>query len=131
MSTHPADLGAVRFFARVRAFDLECPNCSRVDQIRPSTRGEPGKAAAFHPGLSRWTCPGCQRTYVIGLVAWSARKAAPIPPVDQVPGPRELAQLREEGWGWWIPQLPDPAPVDTPGPPVQTNFAEREDKHGQ
>lgn len=126
MTVHPADLGARRFFARVQAFDLECPACGRVEQVRPSTGGKPGKAQTYDPGRARWRCRGCQRVYVIGLIAWTAGKAAPIPPADQVPGPRELAQMREEGWGWWIPTLPDPAPAGVEGPPRQTNFAARE-----
>ena len=31
---HPRELGATRFFARLIAFDLECPRCGKVFQIR-------------------------------------------------------------------------------------------------
>lgn len=102
---------ATRFFARPLSFDLECPRCGDVYQIRlGQLRGRGRKEGSHHPNwdplTSRFQCTnkGCGRVYVIGLVAWSITGAgsASQPPEDAVPGPRQLAQMRREGGGWWM-----------------------------
>lgn len=95
---------AQRFFARVLAFDLECPHCGTVYQIRPRR-----KNVNFDPWTGRFTCTNaeCTRTYVIGVLAWPIGKgggAATMTPEDQVPTPRQIGQLRKEGGGWWMPE---------------------------
>lgn len=62
----------------------------------------------WDPWTARFTCTNaqCTRQYVLGLLAWPiipASRVASAPPADQVPGPRQLAQLRREGGGWWLP----------------------------
>lgn len=100
---------ATRFFARAVSFDLECPHCGDVYQIRAGkARQRSVKDPNWDPYTGRFTCTNkdCQRVYIIGLVAWpviAARHVASATPADQVPHPRQLAQLRREGGGWWMP----------------------------
>lgn len=93
---HPRELGAQRFFARVERFTLECPHCGMVHS----------SVDAYDPRTARWKCHGCDWTYVIGLLAWPAPRGlgAGRTPDDQIPGPRELAQLRADGGGFWMPE---------------------------
>lgn len=98
---HPQILGAQRFFARILACDLECPHCGRVYLLRLGALKE-----SYHdPRTARFTCRDCGRVYVLGLLAWPAGRGAGsnVPPADQVPGPRQLGQMRAEGYGWWMP----------------------------
>jgi predicted RNA-binding Zn-ribbon protein involved in translation (DUF1610 family) len=93
-----------RFFARLLAFDLECPHCGEVAQVRQQLRG---RRSAWEPQTARYVCPGCQYVYILGIVAWptqrgGARQGAATP-ADQVPSPRQLGSLRKEGGGWWLP----------------------------
>lgn len=99
MSTQPARLAtlivrASRFWARVRAFDLECPNCGTVTLV-----GQGRKCPkAWNQILSQLVCPGCERTWVVGLTLWSVKPGigAPVQPArDHVPGERVKAQLRQ------------------------------------
>lgn len=98
---------ADRFFARLLSFDLECPHCGSVYQIRDThmKRG-PRLKRAWSPLIGRFTCshPDCRRVYILGIVAWpvSGGIAGQQPPEDQVPSPRQLAQMRKEGGGWWM-----------------------------
>ena len=96
----------MRFFAKVRAADLECPNCGtliRFGQGRYQTRH-------WKPHLSRLTCSSCRRVYIIGLLAWPVQlggKTKPTVPADHLPGARVRAQMRAElqmraeGGGFW------------------------------
>lgn len=93
---HPRELGAQRFFARVVRFTAECPHCGLVLD----------SADCYDVRTARFKCHGCDWTYVIGLLAWPAPKGlgAGRLPDDQIPGPRELAQLRADGGGFWMPE---------------------------
>lgn len=102
---------AQRFFARLHSFDLECPHCGDVYTIRlGATRAKgKGSAAPYDPMTARFTCTnkGCGRAYVLGILAWpivAAPRVASQPPADQVPSPRQVAALRKEGGGWWMPE---------------------------
>lgn len=93
---------ATRFFARLGSFDLECPHCGHVHQVKAKD-----PKSGWNPVSARFTCTfrECKKSYVLGIVAWpvvSGRFPASTPPADQVPGPRELAQMRKEGGGWWL-----------------------------
>ena len=96
---------SVRFFARPESFTLECPRCGQVHRIR---KGRP--TSCWNPDTARFTCINmkCRKTYVIGLLAWpvsvGGRNTATTTPRDQIPTPRQLAQLRKEGGGWWLPE---------------------------
>lgn len=99
---HPEITLAQRFFARVRSLDLECPHCGLVYLIRADTNPN-----TWNPRTALLTCNGrggCGRVYVIGVLAWPKGTGAGhgTPPADQVPGPRQLAQLSPEGGGWWM-----------------------------
>lgn len=96
---------ATRFFARPQRFTLECPHCGLVYICNSNA---PKQAAHWERNTSTFRClgeTGCERAYLIGIVAWPVSSRAHIKgkPRDQVPGPRELAQLRAEGGGWWMP----------------------------
>lgn len=96
---------ATRFFARLKTFDLECPHCGTVYQITTQKRD-----TNWDPMTARFHCTlkSCARHYVLGILAWpisgGGAGIATTTPEDQVPGPRELAQLRREGGGWWMPE---------------------------
>ena len=94
---------ATRFFARPESFTLECPKCGTVYQCHAK------KTTYWDPSTATFRCnrghTACGRKYTIGIVAWPtyAGPGKASTPRDQVPGPRELAQLRREGGGWWMP----------------------------
>ncbi len=98
---HPRIALAQRFFARVRTFDMECPHCGEVYQIREGAY----TTQYFNRRTARFTCDKCGRTYILGMLAWPVNTSgnSNVPPADQVPGPRQLAQLRTDGDGWWMP----------------------------
>ena len=114
---------ATRFFARPIAFDLECPHCGKVYLVRMR---EPGPH--WDPKTARFKCTEktCGRAYVIGIVAWPVKpgRVANATPEDQVPGPRQLAQMRREGGGWW---LADEA-AQRYARPSETNLTLEEDR---
>lgn len=107
---------AQRFFARLASFDLECPHCGDVYQIRygqaKKLSGKGRYRATRHPNWDPWTArftctnKDCGRSYVLGILAWpvksGAHHVASAPPADQVPNARQLAQMRKEGGGWWM-----------------------------
>lgn len=102
---HPRALGAQRFFARVVAFIAECPHCGHVTAVRQKNQHGSVQPALYDKRTARWTCNECERVYVVGLLAWPPPRGAGSKgiPDDQVPGPRELAQMRADGSGYWLP----------------------------
>ena len=114
---HPRELGATRFFARLIAFDLECPTCGKVFSVRRlnkhkmSAVGLDEAQHTWNPTTARFTCvgkDGCQKQYVLGMLAWDPPRGARAGalPMDQVPTHRQLAELREEAAGQWMPHQP-------------------------
>jgi hypothetical protein len=96
-------LRATRFWARPESFSLECPRCGKVYQIRIGVN-----VSHWDPRTSRFICRGkggCNKTYLIGLVAWPVLPSSGggTAPRDQVPNERQLSQFRAEGGGWWLP----------------------------
>ena len=95
---------ATRFFARLTSFDMECPHCGYVYQVRTGRKDK-----NWDPITARFDCTqaGCERRYVLGVLAWpvstGGHHTASMPPEDQVPRPYQLAQMRKEGGGWWLP----------------------------
>lgn len=68
---NPGPSSPPRTFARVRGFDLACPNCGAVDVVPPSS----GPALVeghecFDWWRSRWRCRACRRVFAVGLVLW-------------------------------------------------------------
>lgn len=111
---HPRELGATRFFARLIAFDLECPRCGKVFSVRRLNRHKMATvsldeaAHTWNPTTARFACvgkDGCQKQYVLGMLAWDPPKGARAAhiPMDQVPTYRQLADLRADGQGQWMP----------------------------
>jgi hypothetical protein len=98
---------AQRFFARLQSFDLECPKCGTVYQVRMPRGGH--KTVNYDPWTARFRCTAknCNGMYVLGILAWpivATTRVASQPPEDQVPSPRQLGQMRKEGGGWWMPE---------------------------
>jgi hypothetical protein len=62
--------------------------------------------ALYDRRTARWQCRECDRVYIVGMLAWPAPRGAGSKgtPDDQIPGPRQLAQMRAEGSGWWLPE---------------------------
>lgn len=117
---HPELLHAQRFFARNRTLDLECPHCGRVYLLRYDT-----PPRTWNPRTGIFSCEardGCQRKYVIGVLAWPKGNhgaGTGSPPADQVPGPRQLAQLDPKGGAWWMDyrHVGRPDPTNLTGEP--------------
>lgn len=114
---HPRELGATRFFARLIAFDLECPRCGKVFRVRRMNRTKLSAVAldesehTWNPTTARFVCTGkdgCQKEYVLGMLAWEPPRGARAGalPIDQVPTHRQLAELRDDGGGQWMPHQP-------------------------
>jgi hypothetical protein len=110
---HPRELGATRFFARLISFDLECPRCGKLFSIRRMNRHKLSAVAlddvlhTWNPTTARFACvgkDGCQKVYVLGLLAWDPPKGAGATaiPMDQVPTYRQLAEMRQDGQGHWM-----------------------------
>ncbi len=97
---------ATRFFARVQSFTAECPHCGAVAAVRAANQHGSTTPAIYDARTARWTCRDCGRTFVIGLLAWPCPRGdgAQAPPDDQIPGPRQLAQLRSDGGSYWMPE---------------------------
>lgn len=99
---------ATRFFARVIAAVLECPRCGTVIQFGGhaglQTRKVSAPRTAWNPRTARLKCPQCDKTYLIGLLAWPVRASwgKTTAPMDQVPHERQLAQMRAEAGGFWM-----------------------------
>lgn len=99
-----------RFFARVRAAILECPRCGTVLQFgqgKPTTVAGTGHRCAWDKRTARLRCSDCGLVLMIGLLAWPVRKGGgkvASLPRDQVPNERQLAQLRAEASGFWLPE---------------------------
>jgi hypothetical protein len=122
----PRDLlrRATRFFARPESFTLECPRCGRIYVIRLGK-----KNPCWDHTRSIFECVGlggCSKSYIVGIVAWPIAKNARVAgfPRDQIPNERQLAQMRQEGGGWWLPDVAGQrhARVDT------TNLTLEEDR---
>lgn len=98
---------ATRFFARLQSFDLECPHCGTVYQVRLTNAKAKKFQKPWDPWTARFTCTNqvCHRSYVLGILAWPITQGNPscqATPEDQVPSPRQLSQMRKEGGGWWL-----------------------------
>lgn len=81
-----------RLFARIRAFDVECPNCADVFVI---DKGTP--ATVFTRRHGRFTCPRCRMVYAVGVILYPVTRAAgpQQPPPDWTPTPRQALALRQ------------------------------------
>jgi len=79
-----------RFFARVRAADLECPHCGAVSVL--TARGS-SSGGTWRPDVGAWTCGACGRRFLLGVVAWPVRLLDRIPD-DRVPTPAQALALR-------------------------------------
>jgi hypothetical protein len=96
-----------RVFGRPRAFDVECPACGAV-QVIGYGRGrqgkyKPGEARSYwDPYTSRWTCPQCQRIWIVGLALWRpiTGPGRRVKPADAVPDLQQAAELRQQTGSW-------------------------------
>lgn len=98
----------VRFFARPRAFTIECVYCGRLLLVGKGERD----AKCFNRVTSVITClrslhrtrdeakrlGGCGRSFFVGMVAWPIRPGARgkgKQPEDQIPDYDQAAEIRE------------------------------------
>mgnify|MGYP001614251900 CR=1 FL=1 len=93
-----------RFFARLSAFDLECPICGQLIQVG---KGKPDNSR-YNKVLSLITCygPGLGRgghQFLVGIVAWPLRDGPRLKgrPADQRPDKRQLSIIRQWARGVW------------------------------
>lgn len=86
-----ATVAGDRFFARVRAADLECPACGEILSFRSG-----GETHQFHcdwePHIGHIKCRSCKAAYILGIVAW--RSKFKDRPDDQTPTFRQSRVLR-------------------------------------
>jgi hypothetical protein len=88
---------ADRFFARLREFDLECPDCGEVYRVRS---GDPNEG--FHSGTGLFGCSSCGLELQLGLVAWCPSFDA-LRAIDKDPdNPGIVARIRARGGGWFF-----------------------------
>lgn len=96
-----ADLlpGALRFFARLVAFDIACPGCGEVYHC-----GTYQDVAERHwdRRVSRFRCPACKGEWTLGIVAWEYRRPHQVPR-DALPD-REQYERLTRGAGHLLPQ---------------------------
>ncbi len=92
MSSQELPPAYVRFFARIRAFDISCPKCGCVASVGA------GKATKhWNPINLKWECSKCHAIYFLGVIAWQARFASgpySTPPDDQRMKVHEALALR-------------------------------------
>lgn len=86
-----------RFFAHFTAGELECPACGWVTVIRQDTA-----PTTWDWRTSVLRCPACSRRYILGVIAWSVLPGSHTKtlPMDQVPDPKQAAQLRKRLGGF-------------------------------
>lgn len=126
----PAVPPADRFFARLDAFECECPSCGKlifsslhkrklsvqlqqVAHLRQRARDSPKAKrvwqAVWNPYSQRLACPWCGRSFVAGLVLYPIRPHAPrpldAPPDTIIPSLREYISQRRQAGGWYTRQL--------------------------
>lgn len=95
----------MRFFARIRRADLECPRCGTCYVIGDGATGRAGsrnnqkrrRTCKWDPKLQRFKCRVCGLTLVLGLVAYRAPQGGGrniFPPEDSVPTIKQALSLR-------------------------------------
>ena len=99
-----------RFFARSTAGWLECPRCGKVLYYQSTRPVRKRSNCSWDSRTARIRCPVCGLVGVLGTIFWPVQgggtNCGRTAPLDQVPGERELVQLRAmggEGAGWWMP----------------------------
>lgn len=102
-----------RFFAQVDRFTCECPSCGRLIHAQLDyRRGGRGKEArrrrprraeerTYNPYTQRLACPGCHKTYQVGLLLYPVveRSWRALAPSDTVPTPRQQLAIRRHALG--------------------------------
>ena len=86
-----------RFFARLVAFDLQCPGCGEVYSIgrrrgRSEQLGRKLKPL-WDSRFSLFICQTCNRRYTLGIIAHPAGRKRDLPP-DQAPTAIQAEELR-------------------------------------
>lgn len=100
-----ADLlpGALRFFARIRSFDIACPGCGDVWHCSRPRKGTAGPLprGRWDTRTNTFTCPSCGKAWVLGIVAWPRGTQLGIP-IDAVPDLAQILRL-SQGSGHAMP----------------------------
>ena len=89
-----------RFFARLRAFEIACPQCG---ELYSSERRHKHwrklvkrRHLQFDPVTQVWRCPSCDLKLTLGIIAWRGH-GKQLPPEDIVPTLDESKRMREMG----------------------------------
>lgn len=89
-----------RFFARLRAFELACPQCGDIySSERRHTyyrKIVKRRHLQFDPVTQVWKCPSCDLKLTLGIIAWRGH-GRQLPPQDTVPTLEESKRLRDKG----------------------------------
>jgi hypothetical protein len=91
-----------RFFARVRSFDIECPDCGVVYVVRSED-----ETAVFDERTSMFRCQCCDCVLQLGLFAWYASTAVLDFTRDQRPMPSQERWIRSLSVGWLASRVAD------------------------
>lgn len=88
-----------RFFARLRAFELACPQCGDIySSERRHTyyrKIVKRRHLQFDPVTQVWKCPSCDLKLTLGIIAWRGH-GTQLPPEDTVPTLDESKRMREK-----------------------------------
>jgi hypothetical protein len=99
-----------RFFGRVDRFHCECPHCATIIVAHKDvTIGSQHsafkrpRATQYNPITSVVYCPGCRRSFGVGLLLWPLSRGGPGRqiPSDHQPTRREMRQLAQYAYGLW------------------------------
>lgn len=106
-----------RFFARVKAAVLECPRCGWMLDVSIVGKGRRTSRNPWDARSSTIRCPGCQSSFVLGLIAWPIAwgtwdRALPRDQVPTLEQARELTRLRNQASGVWLEETKPPQRAD-------------------
>jgi hypothetical protein len=98
-----------RFFGRIDRFHCECPSCGTIIVAHKDTTissqhraFKQRRATQYNPITSVVYCPGCRRSFGVGLVLWPYRRGPhQAIPADHQPTRREMRQLAQYSYGLW------------------------------
>jgi len=85
--------GTYTWFARIRSFDLVCPQCDEM-YIIVSNRNRNIDHPNWDRSRSIFTCKRCGWRAVLGILAWETGPVWDVKPIDVVPSVRQSGRLR-------------------------------------
>lgn len=82
-----------RFFARILAADISCPDCGEVHSLSLNKSG-----SYWDKRVSKFKCTKCGKSWILGVLAWKPKLGNTTVTMDQTPNREEARALREERW---------------------------------